>query len=60
MPVPEPTRVETEFSAVWAKENPLLFTTMVFNMQTKYPVEQYTHTINFTRKGFVTIAAERK
>lgn len=55
-----PARVEIEFSTVWARTYPALFTDKVISIQADYPATEYRHRVDYSRAGFITFTMERK
>lgn len=53
-------RVEVEMSTGWATMNPHLFTETFLDFQRDHPATVWSHTINLTRIGFITLTAHRK
>ena len=54
------SRTETEMNLGWAESNPELFVQAVKAFQAKTPAAQWTHRIDLSRVGFVTLTAIRR
>lgn len=58
--MPNEARTETEINLNWARENPSLFVDTVASFQNARPPEGWSHQIDLSRMGFVTLIANRK
>lgn len=54
------SRVDTEFSNVWATEHPALFVEGVQRFQRDYPTLAWRHHVDLSRAGFIKLIAVRR
>jgi hypothetical protein len=53
-------KTEIEFNLSWAEQNTALFTGAINDIAKEYSYLEYKHSIDFSRKGFVTITCTRR
>lgn len=54
------SRVEREFNQGWAEAHPELFVERFFNFREENPNEQWRHSIDFSRPGYLVLIANKR
>lgn len=54
------SQVVREMNKVWSENNPALFIEKVWSFQEEYPIEEWRHCVDLSRKGFIKLIAWKR